>query len=108
MLSEDTKKAFRAALASKGLHGFAEELIAAIDSNGSGPAAHVSNIEPTSNLPASNASLSTSDTYTDAAVKAAIDGAVDALRVPAEARLDAIEAKIDAILAALQGAGMMS
>lgn len=99
MLSNDAKKALRAALASKGLHGFAEEVIAAIDSNGSGPAAHVSNIEPTVDMTAIPASF---------ADLAAARSAVNTLRSDAEARLDAIEAKIDAILAALQSAGMMS
>lgn len=107
MLSTNAKKALDIALGSK-QNGVGAEVAAAIDASGSGPASHVASIGATSNLPASNAVLSTSDTYTDAAVKAAIDGAVDALKTPAESRLDAIEAKIDQILAALIAAGLMS
>jgi hypothetical protein len=76
---------------------------------------------------ASAAVLSTSNTYTDAAVKTSIDGAVDALkgkvltaldlkadnadvetlRGQVETRLDGVEAKFDALVAALVAAGLM-
>lgn len=72
------------------------------------PASHVALLGATTNVPVSNVTLSTGDTYTDAAVKAAIDSAVNASRVAIEARLDAIEAKVDAALLALQVAGLMS
>lgn len=80
------------------------EVIAAIDSNGSGPAAAVAAIGATSNLPASNlvAAIPAEPT------KAEVDAGIDTLRVAAEARLDVIEAKIDAVIAALKAAGMMA
>lgn len=68
----------------------ATEISAAIDSNGSGPAANVPNIT-SSNL------VGVDGTGSNAAPLAGT-----------ETRLDAIEAKINAILAALQAAGMMS
>lgn len=72
------------------------------------PAADVAAFGSTTNLPAGNAALSTSNTYTDAAVNAAINGAVNAVNTVAEARLDNLEAKVNAILAALKNAGLMS
>lgn len=103
-LSKDAKFRLEVALADRRAAKEIADALGAVTS----PAGHVAPLGATTNLPASNATLSTSDTYTDAAVKAAIDGAVDALRVAAEARLDAAESKIDAILAALQAAGLMS
>lgn len=101
MLSESTKKAFRAALASKGLHGFSEELIAAIDANGSGPAADVAALAATTDItavPGSFADL--------AAVRTYLAGANVIPNI--ESRLDGVEGKINAILTALKNAGMMS
>ncbi len=98
-LSAKARKRIEVALARR---AEALEVIAAIDSNGSGPAASVAAIGATSNLP--TAALSTSDTYTDAAV----NGAINALGSAAESRLDVLEAKVDAIIAALKAAGMMS
>lgn len=77
------------------------ELVNAIDASGSGPAASIAAIGVTTNLPA--AALSTTDIYTDAAVNAAIN----ALKTASESRLDVIEAKIDAVIAALKAANMM-
>lgn len=85
----------------------ANELIAAIEASVASPAAAVAAMGSTTNLPASNATLSTSDTYADADVKVSIDGAVDALRTATESRLDAIEAKIDAVIASLKASGQM-
>lgn len=96
MLSDKAKKAINHALASKVLGA---EVSAAVDANGSGPAAHVANIEPTTDLTAIPGSF---------ADLAAARSAVNTLKSDAESRLDAIEAKIDAVLAALQAAGMMS
>lgn len=90
MLSEDTKKKFRQALASKGLHDYAEELIAAIDSQGSGPASHVGNIT-------SSDLVGVDGTGSNAAPLAGT-----------ETRLDALEAKVNEILAALQASGQMA
>ena len=71
------------------------------------PQSDIADLGATTNLAASNVTLSTTDTYADAAVKAAIDAAVDALAASAEARLDAIEAKVDALLAALRSAEIL-
>ena len=99
-LSKKTKEILTVAMADK---KSAAELAAAIDTGfNATPAAHIGALGATSNLPA--AALSTSDTYSDAAVNAAINSVKSA----AESRLDAIEAKVDAILAALQAAGLMS
>jgi hypothetical protein len=98
-LSSKAKKRMEVALARRDV---AQEVCAAIDSSGSGPAANVPEIGVTVNLPA--AALSTSDTYTDAAV----NGAINALKSAAESRLDVLEGRVDAIIAALQAAGLMS
>ena len=86
----------------------ATEISAALDSGINPQAASVAVIGATSNLPTSNVTLSTSDTYTDAAVKTAIDAGVNALRTASESRLDVIEAKIDAVITALKAAGLMA
>jgi hypothetical protein len=105
MLSQETINRLGIALTSDAA---ALELIALIEAGGNPVAALVANFGATTNLPASNAALSTSDTYTDAAVKAAIDGAVDAKGAAAETRLDNIETKLNAILTALKNAGLMA
>lgn len=89
MLSDNAKKALNIALGSKQA-GVGTEVAAAIDSNGSGPAAHIADIS-SSNL------VGVDGTGSNAAPLAGT-----------ETRLDAIESKINAILAALQAAGMMS
>lgn len=109
----------------------AEEIAAAIDSNGSGPAATVAAIPASTNLSAlvvAPTALTASAcaggatpaaTDVDAAinalaaeVKAALDVKADnvdadKLRTETESRLDAVEAKVNAILSALKGANMM-
>ena len=86
----------------------AEAVADAIDSGANLEADAVAAIGATSDLSASNVTLSTGDSYTDADVKAAIDSAVDSLGGEVESRLDAIEAKIDAILTALKNADLMA
>lgn len=99
-LSKKTKEIMVVALANK-VAG--QELAAAVDSlHAVAAAASVAAIGTTTNLP--TAALSTSDTYTDAAVNTAIN----AQRTAVEARLDVIEAKIDAVIAALKAASLMS
>lgn len=95
-LSTNAKKALKNAVADKDLGA---EIAAAVDANGSGPATFVSAIKPTTDLTAIAAS------YADLA---AARTSVNTLRTDAEARLDAIETKIDAITAALIAAGMMA
>ena len=104
-LSARAKRLLEIATGSKKI---GDEIQAAADAGTNPVAGTVAALGSTTNLPASNAVLSTSNTYADAAVKTAIDGAVDALRVPAEARLDAAEAKIDAVIAALKASGQMA
>lgn len=74
------------------------------------PMVHQALLGATTPLTAVTAStLSTSNTYTDAAVLTAINALAtktDTLRSQAEARLDAIETKVDAVNAALVTAGM--
>jgi len=86
----------------------ATEISAAINAGANAQAVSVPVIGTTTNLPTSNVTLSTSDTYTDAAVKTAIDAGVNALRTASESRLDVIEAKIDAVITALKNASLMA
>lgn len=83
-------------------------VVAAIDAQGSGPAAAVAALGTTTNIPTVSVTLSTSNTYTDSAVKTAIDSGANAVRTATEARLDAIEAKIDDLIAKLKAAALMS
>jgi hypothetical protein len=86
----------------------AKELADTIDTGfNATPAASIAALGSTVNIPVVNVTLSTSDTYTDAAVKTAIDAGANAVRTAAETRLDNIEAKVDALLAALVTAGLM-
>ena len=94
-LSKSAKEYLIVALANKKI---GEEVAAAIDSSGSGPAASVAAIVP-SDMTAIAA------TYADLA---AARTSVNALRTDAEARLDAVESKVNEIVAALKAAGLMS
>lgn len=61
-----------------------------------------------SNLAATTSTLSTEDTYTDAAVAASIDGGLAGVTAKVETRLDALDTKVNAILAALRTAGVLT
>lgn len=61
-----------------------------------------------SNLAATEITLSTSDTYTDSAVKAAVDAGLAGVTAKVETRLDALDTKVNAILAALRTAGVLT
>ena len=87
-LSAKARKRLEVAMARR---AEALEVIAAIDSNGSGPAATVAAIGATSNL------VGVDGTGSNAAPLAGT-----------EARLDVVEGKINAVIAALKAAGMMS
>lgn len=78
-----------------------KEVAAAIDASGSGPAADV---VAQSNASAVTVTLSTSDTYTDAAVRAAVNAAL----VSVIADINADRAKISEILTKLKAAGLMA
>lgn len=128
-LSQKTKDRLEKALTSKTA---AAEVVAAIDSQGSGPAAVVAAFGTTTNL---TALAPTAVTMTAAAcaggatpaatdVNAAINSATaeiktmldakadnadaETLRTEVEARLDAIETKVNAMLTALKAAGLMA
>lgn len=130
-LSQKLKDRIRVAITDK---NDADELIAAVDAQGSGPADNVTPMGSTSNMSAlvpttatisnsagtyaiagepTGAEVDTAITQSQAKVITALnlkaDNAdVETLRTEAEARLDAIEAKIDLVIAKLIAAGMMS
>lgn len=130
-LSEKARKRLEVALARR---AEAKEIADAIDSGGNPQAASVAALGATSNLsvlaPVAASISDSAGTYaipaepTGAEVDAAIDAlrdkvetALDAkadnddadqLRSQAEARLDAVEAKVDAVIAALKAAGLMA
>ena len=94
-LSKESKEILVVAMANRKA---AEEVAAAIDSSGSGPAASVAAIGATADLSAIAA------TYVDLA---AARTSVNTLKSETEVRLDAVEAKIDQVIAALKAVGLM-
>lgn len=62
----------------------------------------VADLGSTTDIPGSALALSTSDTYTDAAVNTAVNAAVDVVAAVIETRLDNIEGKLDSILDVLR------
>lgn len=130
-LSNKTKEILVVALANKVA---ATELAAAVDLGGNSQAAAVAAIGVTSNMSAAvvAATVIANSNFTAAIpaepTKAEVDAGIDTLRTAvvaaldikadnvdletlrtqAEARLDAIEAKVDAVIAALKSAGLMA
>ena len=130
-VSDEAKRRLATAVTSQAV---AEELVAAIDSQGSGPAAVILAFGVTTNLTplvVAAATFSTSAMAavapaapTAAEVAAAINAAtakvktvvdlkadnvdVETLRTEVEARLDAIEAKFDALLVAFKASSQMA
>ena len=98
-LSSNAKRRLSVALASLPV---GEEVSAAIDSMGSGPAAAVTPLGVTANLPASACAGAATPTAAN------VNDAVDALKTASEARLDAIESRVDAMIAALTAAALMA
>jgi hypothetical protein len=98
-ISEKTKRRLEKAVTSKDA---AAELVAAMDSMGSGPAAVVTAIGTTANIPAAACEGGAEPTATQ------VNAAIDTVAAAAEARLDVIEGKIDAVLAALKASGQMA
>lgn len=94
-LSEELKKRISVAVTKQ---SEADELISAIEASVASPAAVVSAMGSTTNLSAISAS------YADLA---AARTSVNTLKGEAEARLDAIEAKIDEMLASFKASGQM-
>lgn len=62
----------------------------------------------TSNLAATTITLSTGDVYADADVKTAVDTGLAGVTSKVETRLDALDSKVNAILAALRAAGVLT
>lgn len=98
-LSTEAKRRLEVAVTSSSV---AVELAAAIDAPGSGPAAVVAAFGTTTNLPATTCAGGSAPTA------AQVDAAIAVLAAAAEARLDAIEAKINATLLALKDASYMA
>jgi len=103
-LSSNARKALEIALANSesAPNSTSKEVADAIDTGGNPQGAAVADIGATSNISA--AALSTSDTYTDAAVNAELDS----LMGEVESRMDAAEAKIDALLGSLRSAEIIA
>ncbi len=78
------------------------ELAAAINSQGSGPAALVAALGASTNLPAAACAGAASPSATN------VNAAIDTVAAVAETRLDNLETKINAILSALKTAGLMA
>ena len=95
-LSEKTKEILIVAMANKKA---GEELAAAVDAGSNAQAESVAVLGTTTNLSAISAS------YADLA---AARTSVNTLKGEVEARLDAIEAKVDAVITALKNAGIMA
>lgn len=98
-LSQRTKDIMIVSMADKRA---AQELALKIDTGfNASPAAHVANASSNSAI---TIALSTSDTYADAAVNSAVNGALTTVVTD----MNAMVTKVNAILAALQAAGLMS
>lgn len=99
-LSDKAKRHIELAMVSKEI---GEEVSSAIDSGSNVAAASVAEIGATADLSA--ASVTTGGTPDCDA--AAVQDAIDAVAGEVESRLDALEAKIDELIAALKTAGLM-
>jgi hypothetical protein len=104
-LSTKAKKRFEVAMARR---AEAQEILAAIESGVNPQAASVAAIGVTNDIPPASVSLSTSNTYTDAAVATAIEDAINGVTDDIENRLDNLEAKVNELIAALKTAGIMA
>lgn len=80
----------------------AEAIVAAIDSQGSGPAAVVAPFGATTNIPAAACAGGAAPTA------AQVNTAIDTVSTAVESRLDALESKLNAILVALKNASLMA
>lgn len=110
-LSEKAKKVMIASFANKSV---GTEVAAAIDAGGNAQAAAVAAIPASTNLPvAAPVAAALADPLAAADVNAALDDKADnddveAIRVLVESRLDTLEAKVNAVIAALKAAGLMA
>ena len=101
MLSDAARKALQIACPQTNLSNvIGDEIADAINSGGNTPAAHVAN---QASAGAITIALSTSNTYTDAAVNTAVNTALTTVITD----VNLSNTKINQILAALQAAGIM-
>lgn len=98
-LSTNAKRRLEVALGNKTL---GDEVAAAIDSSGSGPATAVAAIGTTTNIPAAACAGGATPSATN------VNAAIDTVATAVEGRLDTLEIKVDAIIAALKGANLMA
>lgn len=98
-VSDEAKRRLEVAVTSKAV---AEELVAAINAPGSGPAVVVAGFGVTTNLPAANCAGGAAPTAVQ------VNAAIDAVSATAEARIDALEAKVNELLTALKNASYMA
>lgn len=80
----------------------ADELVAAIDAQGSGPATVVAAIGASTNLPAAACAGGAAPTA------AQVNAAIDTVAAVAETRLDTLESRVNDILAALKASSQMA
>lgn len=98
-LSVEQLRRLEVALTSKEV---AHAIAAAIDAQGSGPAAKVAAIPASTNLPAAGTQGGATPTATQ------VDAAIATVAAVAESRLDALETKVNALITALTNAGLMA
>ncbi len=98
-LSVEAKRRLAVAVTSESV---GTELAAAIDAQGSGPAARVAAFGTTTAIPAAACAGAATPTATQ------VNAAIDTAAAAAELRLDAIETKINTILSAMVTAGTMA
>jgi hypothetical protein len=98
-ISEKTKRRLEKALTSK---SSATEVVSAISAQGSSPAAVVAAIAASTNIPAAACEGEATPSATQ------VNAAIDTVSAVVESRLDTVEGKLNAILAALKASGQMA
>jgi phosphoenolpyruvate-protein kinase (PTS system EI component) len=98
-LSQDAKNRLAVALTSLNA---ATEVIAALSTTLGSPAATTAVIAASTNIPAAACAGAATPSATQ------VNAAIDACNAVTEARLDTIEAKVNAIITALKGASLMA
>jgi hypothetical protein len=98
-LSVEAKRRLKVALASSTVGA---EVADAVDAQGSGPAAVVTALGASTDLPAAACAGGAAPTA------AQVNAAIDTVAAVAETRLDALESKVNSILAALKSADLMA
>lgn len=98
-LSANAVKRLQTAVASASV---GSEIAAAVDAQGSGPAALVADLAASTNIPAAACAGAATPSATN------VNAAIDTVAAVAETRLDNLEIKVNAILAALKAANLMA